>query len=236
MKLMGWSRNCVLAFALSWTAASAAQEPLAGLRGAIVQGYGQATLDGLRLLKGEGAANEPFSWTAFAVDPHRPGDLIKLQLERVPGQATWSVRSSGAGDLLSRMPPVKLDLARVKVGPMEALRAAQQAAALAKASFVRVAYQLVTQTPTAAPEWALLLLDAAGKEVGFVVLSAESGAVTHQDFSIKGGRGPGVAGDSEDGQRGEEAAKAVKEGARRAWDWTERAGRETKGFFKELFR
>ena len=37
-------------------------------------------------------------------------------------------------------------------------------------------------------------------------------------------------------ESGEDAAKAVKQGARKAWDWTEKAGRETGGFFKELFR
>ena len=217
-----------------------AQEPMADIKSAILQGYGRATLEGLRLFKGESASSEPFIWTVFTMDPHRTGELIKLQVERAQGQKAWTVKSLGAGDLLTRMPPAKLDLSRVKVGPVEALRTAQQGAALAKVSFARVAYQLAAQPQTGLPEWALFLVDSAGAEVGFIVLSAETGAVTHQDFSMKPVRGakgtPGSSDSSDGGQRGEEAAKAVKEGMRKAWDWTERAGRETKGFFKELFR
>lgn len=216
------------------------QESIGGVKSAILEAHGRAVLDGLLLLKGEGVGSEPMVWTAFAVDPHRKGDLVKLNVERSPGQSAWMVRSTGAGNLLQRVPPARLDLARVKVGPMEALRAAQQGAALAKVPFVRAAFQLAAQAQTGVPEWALFLVDGAGKEVGFVVLSAETGAVTHQDFNIqppKGARPVANAGDSADvGQRGEEAAKAVKDGMRKAWDWTEQAGRETKGFFKELFR
>jgi hypothetical protein len=214
-----------------------AVEPLGPVKGVVMEAYGKVTADGIRLLKSELAAGEPLTWLVFAEDPHRMGDLIKLRVQREPGNGGWGVTTVGAGQLLQRVPPMRLDFAKVKVGPVEARRIASQGAALARTTFERVEFQLAMQPTTRSPEWAMVLADAAGKEVGFLVVSAESGAVIHQDF----GRVQPLAVDSAGkgkvpDEPGEEAARAVKRGVRKAWDWTEHAGKETRGFFRELFR
>ncbi len=216
-------------------AVSVAADPLQPQRDAVSAAFGKATAQAARLLKSERAKADPLVWLVFAEDAHRPTDLVKLRLERQPGTQAWVATSAGAGQLLQRVPPARLDWARVKVGPAEARLTAEQGAKLAKAAFDQVEFQLATQPATGVPEWALTLYDAQGLEVGFVIVSGETGAVIHQDFT---GPVPPVprAKNDPDVDSGEEAARAVKRGARKAWDWTEKAGKETKGFFKELFR
>lgn len=215
-----------------------AAEPLAGQKAAAVAAYGKATVDGTRLVKSERSKVDPFVWLLFAEDTHRRDELVKLRLERQPGKEGWQVSSGGAGQLLQRVPPLRLNWARVKVGPAEARLTADQGAKLAKVTFDQVEFQLAMQPKTGVPEWGLTLFNASGVEVGFVIVSAETGAVIHQDFATvpvpvaveqKDKDNQGI-------ESGEEAARAVKRGARKAWDWTEKAGKETGGFFKELFR
>jgi len=216
-----------------------AAEPLLSQREAVAEVFGKATVTATRLVKSERSKVDPFVWLVFAEDLHRKENLVKVRLDRQPGKEGWQVTSGGAGELLQRVPPMRLDWAKVKVGPAEARLTAEQGAKLAKATFEQVEFQLATQPTTGVPEWGLTLFDAQGVEVGFVVVSAETGAVIHQDFGVVAP--PPVAGGQREksGQAiesGEDAAKAVKQGARKAWDWTEKAGRETGGFFKELFR
>lgn len=215
-----------------------AAEPLMEQRAALAESFGKATVTATRLVKSERSKAEPFVWLVFAEDTHRKEELVKLRLDRQPGREGWRVSSAGAGKLLQRVPPMRLDWAKVKVGPAEARLTAEQGAKLAKATFDQVEFQLATQPTTGMPEWGLTLFDIAGMEVGFVVVSAETGAVIHQDF---GPVVPPVTAGQQGRQTpevdsGEEAARAVKRGARKAWDWTEKAGRETGGFFRELFR
>jgi hypothetical protein len=215
-----------------------AAEPLMEQRTALAESFGKATVTATRLVKSERSKVEPFVWLVFAEDTHRKEELVKLRLDRQPGREGWRVSSVGAGKLLQRVPPMRLDWAKVKVGPAEARLTAEQGAKLAKATFDQVEFQLATQPTTSVPEWGLTLFDATGAEVGFVVVSAETGAVIHQDFgpivpAVTAGQ-PGRQ--TQEVDSGEEAARAVKRGARKAWDWTEKAGRETGGFFRELFR
>lgn len=215
-----------------------AAQPMLPVRDAVSAAYGKATADGIRLLKSAQVEGEPVLWHVFADDPHRAGHLVKVGVSRETAGKTWTAQALGSGQLLQRVPPARLELARVKVGPVEARRTAAQGAALARALFVKAEYQLVTQPSTGAPEWALTLFDAQGQDIGFVVLSAETGAVIHQDFSTPTppGAPPGKKKGDDSIDTGEEAARAVKRGMRRAWDWTENAGRQTRGFFRELFR
>lgn len=237
MKTSSFLPACLLLGCLLPLAESRAAQPLLPVRDAVALAYGQTTAEGARLLKSAAVEGEPTLWHLFTDDPHRDGDLLKIAVSREPGGKTWTAQSAGSGQLLQRVPPERVDFTRVKVGPVEARRAAAQGAALARATFEKTEFQLATQPTTGAPEWALTLFDAQGNETGFVVVSAETGAVIHQDFTAL--EAP-VAGkknkDDGDIDSGEEAARAVKRGVRRAWNWTEKAGRETKGFFRELFR
>jgi hypothetical protein len=215
-------------------------DPLQPQREAVAAAFGKATVLATRLLKSERSKAEPLVWLVFAEDAHRKEDLVKIRLQRQPGIQGWVASSAGAGQLLQRVPPSRLDWMRVRVGPAEARLTAEQGAKLAKTTFDQVAFQLATQPSSGAPEWAVSLFDTQGFEVGFVIVSAETGAVVHQDFT---GPVPPVAANArpkgevdDEVESGEEAARAVKRGARKAWDWTEKAGKETKGFFKELFR
>lgn len=222
-----------------------AADPFQTQREAVAATFGKATVQTARLVKSERAKTEPLVWLVFAEDAHRKDDLVKIRLARQPGVQGWVASSAGAGQLLQRVPPARLDWARVKVGPAEARLTAEQGAKLAKTTFEQVEFQLATQPSTGAPEWAISLFDVQGFEVGFVIVSAETGAVIHQDFTgpvppvLPTARTRSGADDDDDDDvvdSGEDAARAVKRGARKAWDWTEKAGKETKGFFKELFR
>ncbi|MCB1224631.1 MAG: hypothetical protein KDK99_02360 [Verrucomicrobiales bacterium] len=208
--------------------------PLDGVVKAVSTEFGQAVATKLVLLKsGPTAMDEPTDWSVFALDPHRSGDLVKMTVTR--GEAGWTAKAAGAGDLLQRLPPRLLAMERVKVAPAEARRLAVQCAQLAQTSFASLEFQLATNGDTGRAEWALFLLDARGRELGFVVVSAETGAVMHQEFG--GQVVPQVASpNGADSDRGEEAARQVRRGVRKAWNWTEEAGRQTGSFFRELFR
>ncbi len=215
---------------------SRAAQPLQPALDAVSLAYGKSTTDGARLLKSSQVEGEPLLWHLFADDPHRSGELVKIGVSREAGGKLWTAQALGSGQLLQRVPPARIELARVKVGPLEARRTAAQGAALARVAFDKVEFQLAMQPASGAPEWALTLFDAQGQEIGFVVLSAETGAVVHQDFTPPPPPGTDAKPNKDSIDSGEEAARAVKRGARRAWEWTEKAGRETKGFFRELFR
>jgi hypothetical protein len=215
-------------------------EPLRPLTEAVTKDFGVATTQAARLLKSELSPATPTGWSLFASDPYRPGEQVKLKLERVSQGALigWKAQSAGAGQLLQRVPPLPINWSMVQLGPVEVERKVKQMAVLAKTPFTHIAYQLTTNPTSRRPEWGLVLADATLTEVGFLIIAADSGAVVHQDFQRRlppgeaaGGRRPTSA-----AEEGEEAARRVKEGARQAWDWTERAGRKTGGFFRELFR
>jgi hypothetical protein len=58
--------------------------------------------------------------------------------------------------------------------------------------------------------------------------------VTFMSWTPRGGQ-PATSG-SDTNSGGARAAQKVKDKARKAWNWTENAGRETGNFFKELFK
>ena len=51
----------------------------------------------------------------------------------------------------------------------------------------------------------------------------------------RSGGQPATSG-SDTNSPGARAAQKIKEKSRQAWNWTEKAGRETGNFFKELFK
>jgi hypothetical protein len=225
-----------LVLAVWGVAAVHGAEVLRPLTDAVTRDFGVATTQAARLLKSELSPATPTGWSLFASDPYRPGEQVKLKLERVSQGALigWKAQSAGAGQLLQRVPPLPINWSMVRLGPMEVERKAKQMAVLAKMPFTHIAYQLTTNPTSQRPEWGLVLADATLTEVGFLIIEADSGAVVHQDFQRRLPPGGGRVTKAE--EEGEEAARRVKEGARQAWDWTERAGRKTGGFFRELFR
>lgn len=198
----------------------------------IDQEYGAATSEGILLLQSPASAAEPEQWTVYARDPFRQGELVRaaLTLEK----SGWAPAANGAGTkLLQRAPSQPIVFNRIKFRSSDARKVAQQTAMLAKVNFVTVAYQLAANATTGAPEWGLALNDTNGAEIGFVVISAETGAVIHQQWNNDTN---GVNGDAAPaGTKGERAAIEVKKSARRAWEWTGDAGLETGRFFKKLF-
>ncbi len=199
----------------------------------INQEYGAATAEGIVLLQSAPSAAEPVQWTVFARDPFRPGDLVRSSLTLTNN--SWAPRADGAGgSLLGRVPPQPIPFNRVRFRTSDARRIAQSNAVLAKMNFVSVQYQLAANATTSAPEWGLALLDVNGAEVGFVVISAETGAVLHQQWGNK------YAGPNAElpppGSKAERAADEVKQSARDAWQWSSESGREVGRFFKRLFK
>ncbi|MFO1485978.1 MAG: hypothetical protein U1F71_21635 [Verrucomicrobiaceae bacterium] len=198
----------------------------------IDQEYGAATSEGILLLQSAPSAGEPDQWSVYARDPFRPGELVRavLTLEN----RSWAPKANGAGSkLLSRVPPQTIAFNRIRFRTSDARKIAQQNATLAKTNFVMVQYQLAANASTGAPEWGLALQDTNGAEVGFIVISAESGVVIHQQWSNGAND---VSFTAPPGSRGEKAADDVRRTARRAWEWTGDTGLEVGRFFKRLFR
>jgi hypothetical protein len=198
---------------------------------AVSASFGQAVAREVLLLKGTGTTAEPVEWSVYARDAFRADAQLRMTVKMEGGQ--WKALAAGAGErILSPAPPRSLEFARLHVRSAEARQTAARAAALAQITFVSVDYQLAANAVTGAPEWGLALKDETGHECGFCVVSGESGALIFQDWTP---RFTGTVPPEAEGE-GERAAKAVKKAARKAWNWTDRARTETKGFFRELFR
>ncbi len=199
----------------------------------IAQEYGVATSVGIVLLQSPPSAVDPVQWAVYARDPFRPGELVRAALSA--GPAGWAPKAvDGGSTLIARVPPQVIDFNRVKFRSADALKVAQQNAMLAKVNFVTASYQLAANVTTGAPEWGLALNGSEGNEIGFIVVSAETGAVIHQQW------GNGLAGNddapSPPNSKGEKAADDVRRAARNAWEWTGDTGLEVGHFFKRLFK
>lgn len=199
----------------------------------IDQEYGAATATGIVLLLSSPAAADPDQWFVYARDPFRPAETVRALLTLTNN--AWAPRADGAGaDLLTRVPPQPVIFSRVLLRSTDARKIAQDNAVLARTNFVTVQYQLATNAATTAPEWALTLLDTAGIEVGFIVISAETGAVLHQQWGQRVAEGETPL--PPPTTKGEKAADDVRRSAREAWQWTGDSGKEVGRFFKRLFK
>ncbi len=197
---------------------------------AVAQSFGESIGSSLLLVKGTGTTSEPVEWTAYARDAFRPEEVLRIAVRMEA--SVWKASPAGAGTkILSPVPPKTLDSTRLYTRSSEARTVAAKAAALAQTTFASVDYQLAANAETGAPEWGLALKDESGYEVGFCVVSAETCALTFQDWTQHLATAP-----STPPNEGERAAKAVKKTVRKAWNWTDKARSETKSFFKELFR
>jgi len=198
----------------------------------IDQEYGAATSEGIVLVQSTTAAAEPTQWSVYARDPFRQDELVRAKLTQ--DARGWAPSADGAGaKLLGRVPSQAIAFNRIKYRSADARRVAVQSATLAKANFVSVSYQLAANITTGAPEWGLALQDTAGAEIGFIVISAETGVVIHQQW---GNAYSTVApGAPQLDSQGERAAEDVKRGARNAWEWTGDTGVEVGRFFRKLF-
>lgn len=203
----------------------------------IDQEYGAATSSGVLLLQSDASAGEPTQWAAYARDPFRPGELVRASLTFANG--AWVPKPNGAGTkLLTRVPVQPISFNRIKLRSSDALKIAKQNAMLAKTNFVTASYQLAADATTGAPQWGVSLNGTNGDEVGFLVISAETGAVIHQQWDNGlASNVPGAPATApEPGSKGERAADNVKRAARRAWEWTGDTGLEVGHFFKRLFK
>jgi len=200
---------------------------------AIIRQFGEAQLANVLLVSAVSNPTDPVQWRVYSKDLYRPGELLMTVVDRT--DKGWNATPAGAGKLLQRVPSKSIDFKRLKIDAKEARRIVAEAAKLAQKSFTQASYQLATNETTGAPEWALVLENADNSEVGFCVLSAETGAVQHQDWTPETSQTAGAPKTSAE-REGEAAARKVKQGVRKAWNWTEEAGRKTGGFFRELFR
>lgn len=197
---------------------------------AVSQAFGDAVANGILLLKGTANTAEPVEWTAYSRDAFRQQDILRISLKLEGAQ--WKATPAGAGgNILSPVPPRPVDFARLRYRSADARAVASKAAALAQTTFATVDYQLAANPQTGAPEWGMALKDDTGYEVGFCVVSGETGALSFQDWTPRV-----AAGGSTPASEGERAAKAVKRAARKTWNWTDKARSETRSFFRELFR
>ena len=199
----------------------------------IDQEYGAATAAGVVLLQSPASATDPIQWSVYARDPFRQGELVRATVTL--DKSAWIPRVNGAGTkLLSRVPPQVIVFNRIKYRSSDALKVAQQNAMLAKTNFVTASYQLAADAATGAPQWGLALNGTDGNEVGFIVISAEPGAIIHQQWN--NGLANTDPGAPAPGSKGERAADDVKRAARNAWQWTGDTGLEVGHFFKRLFK
>jgi hypothetical protein len=201
------------------------------LRAAVAHSFGEAQAAKIILVQATANVADPQQWTVYAADAFRPTQQVRSIVTLTGG--AWKADPAGAGSLLNRTPPAPLDFNRVKVRSTAARDAVAKVAAAANTRFASTAYQLATNE-TGSPEWGLALNDSSGYEVGFCVVNAESGVVTFMSWTPRGGQ-PATSG-SDTNSPGARAAQKIKEKSRQAWNWTEKAGRETGNFFKELFK
>jgi len=203
----------------------------------IDQEYGAATSEGVVLVQSPASAADPTQWSVYARDPFRQGELVRAIL--TAEKSGWAPKAAGGGTkLLTRVPPQVIAFNRIKYRSADVLKIAQQNAMLAKTNFVTAAYQLAADATTGAPQWGLALNGTDGNEVGFIVISAETGAVIHQQWDNGlASNVPGAPVSSPDpGSKGERAADNVRRAARNAWEWTGDTGLEVGHFFKRLFK
>lgn len=226
-------RNLILLLTLLLLTAPETLRANPEIPNAVAQSFGTAVSANLLLLKGTGTTGEPIEWTAYSRDAFRSEEILRITVKQEASQ--WKATAAGAGTkILDRVPSKTLDFSKVRFRSADARVVAAKSAALAQATFASIDYQLASNPETGTPEWGMALKDDTGYEVGFVVVSAETGAVSFQDWSPKV-PASSVANNAE-GEEGERAAKAVKKAARKAWNWTDSARKETRGFFRELFR
>lgn len=195
----------------------------------VAQTFGEAQASNIILVLAAPNPIEPVQWTVYARDPFRVGEQVRSIVTFENG--AWKAEAAGAGNLLQKIPPQRIDFTRVKLTSVQAREILNRGALAAQVPIAKVRYQLASN-PAGAPEWGLQVLDASNVEVGFTILSAETGAIVSQDWT-PAGVPPKPDSELTDAER---AAREVKHTARKAWDWTENAGRETGRFFKELFR
>ena len=231
---------CAILAALAPASARAANPDVGA---AIVRQFGEAQLRNVVLVKASPNETDPIQWKVYSRDPYREGELLRTIATKMDGK--WDAAPAGAGKLLQRVPRLSLDFKRLKVDSKEARRIITEAARVERVDFTKVEYQLAAHEQTGSPEWGLALQDATGYEVGFCVVSGETGALLSQDWTPRHTNSTAAAATGRKGQadtrtqgqkEGEEAAKRVKQGVRKAWDWTEEAGKKTGSFFRELFR
>lgn len=200
---------------------------------AIVRQFGEAQLRNVMLITAPATDEEPEVWTVYSVDPYRPGEQLRSTVTKRDGR--WWAAPDGAGKLLPRLPRLAIDFKRLSVDSRNVRRIVTREANVAQVDFETMNFQLAANDATGALEWGVALQDDDGFEVGFCVISGETGSVISEDWT------PKIAvisppGQSSAAQEGAAAAKKVKQGVRKAWNWTESAGRKTGGFFKELFK
>lgn len=197
---------------------------------AVTQTFGDAVSTRLLLIKGTATTGEPVEWTAYASDAFRPDQVLRISIKAEGAQ--WEAQAAGAGsNILTRVPPRVIEFSRLHYRSADARAVAAKAAALAQSTFASVDYHLAANATTGAPEWGLALKDDTGYEVGFCVISAETGALTFQDWTPRY-----TSRETVNRGEGEKAADSVKRAVRKAWNWTDSARKETRGFFRELFR
>jgi hypothetical protein len=198
---------------------------------AIVRQFGEAQSRNVVLATSKAESGDPVEWKVYSKDPYRPGEFVCSKAVKLNGQ--WQVTPDSAGKLLKRVPRLPLDFKRLQVTSLEARQVVTTAARIADVPFATMNFQLAANDVTGAPEWGIALQDANRYEVGFCVVSGETGALISESWTPKYATEPPP---SPAAQEGAEAARKVKQGVRKAWNWTEDAGRKTGGFFKELFR
>ena len=218
------------ALVLLVTATNSRANPEIGV--AIAREFGEASARNIVLVRAGANEADPAQWTVYSRDPHQQGRLVRSIVTKAGGK--WTAAPAGADKTLKQAPSHVLEIKKVGWNSQLAREAAAKAAALAHVTFTKVDYQLAADEETGAPEWGLALLDATGYEAGFCVISAETGVVKSQDWTPKVTAGEPRPPTPE--SEGERAAKRVKAEVRKAWRWSENAGRKTGGFFRELFR
>lgn len=198
---------------------------------AIGREFGESAVRNILLVRAGANEAEPVQWTVYYRDPHHDGKLVRSIVTKANDQ--WTAAPAGGEKTLKRAPSRALQISKATWTSQLARDTAAKAAEAAKTTFAKIEYQLAADETTGEAEWGLGLLDASGYEVGFVVVSAETGAVRSQDWT------PKVATESRASTpeaEGERAAKRVKAEVRKAWRWGENAGRKTGSFFRELFK
>ena len=139
---------------------------------------GDAVLERVVEVRGQGGAPQPEVWNVVLDDPLARGGVRVMEVKRnkVVGERTpvSGYVSEGASSLI-RLDDLNLDSSG-------AFSVVEKAAVNQQIGFDKVDYSLRLDAPAGAPLWFVTLYDVEGKEVGSVQIAAKEGAIVNEQW------------------------------------------------------
>lgn len=166
-------------FVLAATAPAGGSAALEALRG-LESAMGPRIAGQVVALAGFDGDDQPETWRLLVKEESEPEVLREYVVQGGKVTARHAIKRDEAADLPDK--PLLSIAAAWKIDSPEAYRIADDEAILAGLSFSRLHYQLRFRGADRAPTWLLTFVDAAGAEVGQVVIDSADGSIAYRGF------------------------------------------------------